>query len=267
LPGTPYVTGADAFLGADMSIAVVFGSGPGVLAAQGWTKRPGEVLVAINNAWRVRPDWDWLIHPEDFPADRHPGTLLPGQQIATAQDYVPIQNSFGGFVYGGGTMAFTAAYWALGALRPRVIAMIGCDMVYPTSGNTHFYGTGTADPLRDDITLRSLEAKSARLMVLAARQGCAVVNLSSAKESRLIYPRAGRGDLHALRAQAYDPLKIDAALRAERDADYIVPSGRYWECEDRFDPAVIDRIDALWLDTAADALDCMSAKRRSLARR
>ena len=29
-------------------------------------------------------------------------------------------------------------------------------MHYPPDGPTHFYGTGTADPLRSDITLRSL---------------------------------------------------------------------------------------------------------------
>ena len=81
---------------------------------------------------------------------------------------MPIQNDLGGFVYAGGTMAFTAGYWALGALRPDVMAFFGCDMVYPTEGS-HFYGNGNADPLRDDITLRNLEAKSARLSIIAAR--------------------------------------------------------------------------------------------------
>lgn len=250
-----------------MSIVILFGSGPGVLAAQGWAKRPGETLVTINNAWRVRPDWDWLVHPEDFPPERRPAPLSPGQQIATAADYVPVQNSFGGFVYAGGTMAFTAAYWALRALRPRVIAMIGCDMVYPATGRTHFYGTGEADPLREDITLRSLEAKSARMMALAARAGCAMVNLSEAPESRLVYPRALRSELSLRRPLPFDARQVEAALRAEAEAAYMVPSGRYWEEAARFDPAVIDRIDALWLAAAADALDCPSLMRRATARR
>ena len=47
----------------------------------------------------------------------------------TATDYVPVQNDFGGFVYAGGTMTFTAGYWALGALKPSVLAFLGCDMV------------------------------------------------------------------------------------------------------------------------------------------
>ena len=178
---------------ADM--VIIMGSGPGVLNAQHMTRGPDHQIVAINNAWRVRNDWDWLVHPEDFPKDRQPQVLASNQAIIGAKDYVRVQNRYGGFVYAGGTMAFTAAYWALGALKPRVIAMIGCDMIYPQKGPTHFYGTGTADPLRDDVTLRSLEAKSARLWVLAAQAGCAVVNLSDAPCSRLLYPRSGFSQL------------------------------------------------------------------------
>ena len=41
---------------------------------------------------------------------------------------------------------------------PIFSAYYACDMTY--SGNvTHFYGQGTADPLRPDVTLQSLEAK------------------------------------------------------------------------------------------------------------
>jgi hypothetical protein len=35
---------------------------------------------------------------------------------------------------------------------------------------------------------------------------------------------------------------------------YLVPSGRYWEEADRFDPAALDRLDALWLRAARPAL-------------
>ena len=225
------------------------GSGPGVLAAQGWAKG-GTTLVAINNAWQVRPDWDVLIHPDDFPPERRPASPAPGQRIVTSVEYVPLQNAFGGFVYAGGTMAFTAAYWALGALRPDVIGFVGCDMVYPASGHTHFYGTGTADPLRPDITLRSLEAKSARFMLLAAQTGCAVVNLSDATESRLIFPRAARDLLDRQQPVPVDPRLTDAALQREAELGYLVPSGKYWKEADRFDPTEIDRIDALWLQAA-----------------
>lgn len=236
-------------MGRRMHTVIIMGSGPGVLAAQGWPKQD-HLLVAINNAWQVRPDWDVLIHPDDFPQDRRPERLAKGQRIVTSAEYVPLQNALGGFVYAGGTMAFTAAYWALRALHPKVIAMVGCDMVYSTKGPTHFYGTGTADPLRDDITLRSLEAKSARFMVLAARAGCAVVNLSDAEESRLVYPRATYAQASTTQARAHDPRLTEAALHAEAELGYVVPSGRYWKEADRFDPAQIDRVDAMWLRAA-----------------
>lgn len=231
-----------------MTSVLLLGSGPSVTLCRDWPRRPFGRVVAINNAWRVRPDWDDLVVPEDFPPDRLPGRLAPGQRLIGAADFVPAQNAFGGFVYAGGTMAYTAAYWALHALKPRVIAVLGCDMVYPAEGPTHFYGTGTPDPLRRDVTLRSLEAKSARLMILAARQGCALVNLSQG-ESRLVFPRAVPGALPEAPAR-FPSAPVEAALAREEALGYRVASGRYWEVADRFDPAEIDRLDALWLAAA-----------------
>lgn len=229
------------------------GSGPGVLEACSWDRAKTQTFVAINNAWRIRPDWDWLIYPEDFPEQRRPQALKRSQSVATATDYVPIQNEFGGFVYAGGTMAFTAAYWALGALKPDVIAMVGCDMIYPASGKTHFYGNGTADPLRADVTLRSLKAKSARLWALAARSNCAMVNLSSASRSMLLYPKIKYNALCLQNPYAFDGAAVEQALAAEAAANYMVASGRYWEEEAKFDTAAIDKIDQLWIAASRSA--------------
>ena len=231
-----------------MNTVLMLGSAPMAMQAAAWPRTPFDALVAINNAHAVRPDWTHHIYPWDYPEDRRP-TPGPGQQAVTQEDFVPAQNAFGGFVYAGGTMAFTATYWALHALRPRVLAAFGCDMHYPASGATHFYGTGTPDPLRADISLRSLEAKSARAMVLAAMQGCACVNLS-AGPSRLVWPRATRDALTGLRPLPFDQTLAKAALVREASLGYHVPSGRYWEEADRFDPAEIDTLDALWLAAA-----------------
>ena len=160
-------------------------------------------------------------------------------------DFVPAQNRQGGFVYGGGTMVFTAGYWALEALRPRVLAVMGCDMHYPASGATHFYGTGTPDPLRDDISLRSLEAKSARLMALAARAGCACVNLSQGP-SRLVWPRVGLEAVAGAVPERFDPAAVTSLLAREAALGYDTPTGRYWEELERFDLAQIDALDAGW---------------------
>ncbi|MEE4348539.1 MAG: hypothetical protein V2I53_17205 [Paracoccaceae bacterium] len=229
-----------------MTVVTILGSGPNVMRAQAWPKTALGHMLAINNAWRVRPDWDALIHPEDFPQDRWPDHLGAGQAVVTAQDYIPANNAYGGVVYAGGTMAFTAAYWALWRHRPRVLAVMGCDMVYPVAVNTHFYGTGTADPLRPDVTLQSLEAKSARIMLLAARQGCAVVNLS-ADPSRLLFPRAGIDGLSRLRPLAVDETAVRAVLQAEQELGARVPSGRYWAEGREIAAASLAAIDALWL--------------------
>lgn len=231
---------------------LMLGSAPMARDASTWARRPFDLVLAINNAWRIRPDWDVAIHPHDFPPERQ-ATAGPGQKIVTETDFVPAQNAYGGFVYAGATMAFTAAYWALHALRPSVIAVYGCDMHYPANGPTHFYGTGTPDPLRRDITLRSLEAKSARLLVLAARQGCAMVNLSNGP-SRLVFPRAQRSVLPHLRPAPWCEDTLARALEEEAGLGYRVPSGRYWEEADRFDATALDRLDRLWLAAARAAL-------------
>lgn len=227
---------------------LMLGSAPMAAEAARWPREPFDLVLAINNAWRIRADWDVAIHPYDFPAERR-AVAGPGQRIVTEAEFVPAQNAYGGFVYAGATMAFTAAYWALHALKPEVIAVFGCDMQYPTAGPTHFYGSGTPDPLRQDVTLRSLEAKAARLMLLAARQGCAMVNLSTGP-SRLVFPRMGRAQLASARPMPCEGPLMEAALRREAELGYLVASGRYWEEAERFDVAELDRLDAMWLKAA-----------------
>nr|WP_239025567.1 hypothetical protein [Roseibacterium persicicum] len=246
-------------------IVLILGSGPAAVAVRGWGRAALTHIVAINNAWRLRPDWDVSIHPEDFPVEHRPPVLAPGQRRVEAAEYVPIQNAHGGFVYAGGTMAFTAGYWALGALRPRVIAYFGCDMVYAATGRTHFYGTGTADPLRPDVTLQSLEAKAARLQLIAARQGCAVVNLS-AGPSRLVFPRAGLEEVTTALPITPDTATMQAAEAREAALGYMVPSGRYWDEADRFDAAALRDLDALWLAAHAAVRTAPARGTASLAR-
>jgi hypothetical protein len=231
-----------------MTVVLVLGSAPMVEEAAHWPRAPFDRVVAINNAWRVRQDWDAAVYPWDFPPERQP-VAGPGQQLVTEAEFVPAQNGFGGFVFAGATMAFTAGYWALAALKPSVIAVFGCDMHYPVGGKTHFYGNGAPDPLRKDITLRSLEAKSARLMVIAATQGCAMVNLSVGP-SRLIFPRVARQSAGLARPRPWCPDMAAAALAAEAALGYDVPSGRYWEELETFDPVALDRVDELWMKAA-----------------
>lgn len=224
-------------------IVLMLGSAPNAVEARDWSRDGIDQILAINNAHLVRPDWDATIYPFDFDPARLP---VPGagQRLIDERDFVPAQNRFGGFVYAGATMAFTSAYWALDHYRPRVIAAFGCDMTYPAAGPTHFYGTGTPDPLRDDITLRDLTAKSARLQILAARQGCAMVNLSRAP-SRLIFPRGDLEHLAQARPLPFDAQLADQALAAEAALGYTTPTGHYRQTD--YDAVKLDAIDHLWL--------------------
>lgn len=239
---------------------LIVGSAPDAVRVAEWDTSYFSKTIVINNAWKAFSSWDCWIHPEDFPEERRPSSEhLKGKETVTADEFVSVQNNYGGFVYAGGTMCFTAGYWALGALRPDVIAYIGCDMVYPTDPghDSHFYGQGTADPLRADITLQSLEAKSLRLLALAQRQACTVLNLSQRPISRLKIPRIA---IQTLQDMTETPASLDmneqniqAALRAESQLGYWVPSGRYWEESDKFDKEKLRHIDALWLATEAES--------------
>ncbi len=243
----------------DLKMVLLIGSAPDAVQAKDWDLSIFTQRVAINNAWQITPDWDYLVYPEDFAPERLPPTpLKPSQQLITAPEFVPQQNNFGGFVYAGGTMAFTAGYWALGALKPDLIAFLGCDMVYGTATgeSSHFYGQGTPDPLRVDVTLQSLEAKSVRFMALAQAHRCVVVNLSGLSESRLLFPRVsgialGTPFVCQNRLQRQGELLnaagVARALQAEKDLGYMVASGRYWEHAAEFDKTKLSDIDSLWL--------------------
>ena len=242
-----------------MNVVLIVGSAPDAVRINSLDFSLFNNSVAINNAWKLRQDWDYAIYPEDFPTQRQPKNSHVKKKIITAKEYVPIQNKFGGFVYAGGTMAFTAGYWALGTLKPDVIAYLGCDMIYSDKiSDNHFYGKGVADPLRDDITLQSLEAKSARLMAIAKFNNCSVVNLSEQDQSRLLFPRVQIDNFKKKRTIfnliSADKIKLNLkalkkALCFEKKLNYMVHSGRYWEEINDFDPIQLSKIDQLWLQT------------------
>ena len=135
-------------------------------------------------------------------------------------------------------------------------------MIYPEEYGiqSHFYGNGKADPLRSDITLQSLEAKSIRLMALAKINNCAVVNLSELPKSRLLFPRISitellkkidQKDLVCEQDVKLDSNSVKKALDLEEELAYMVPSGRYWESLKEFDQLKLSEIDSLWLKSAS----------------
>ena len=44
-----------------MTTVLILGSGPNATLARCWARAPFDHILAINNAWQVRPDWDALI--------------------------------------------------------------------------------------------------------------------------------------------------------------------------------------------------------------
>ncbi len=236
---------------------LILGSAADAINARDFDADRFDAIVVINNAWRIRDDWTHLVHAGDFPVERMPPNR-DGRKIITYDTYVSANNAYGGVLYAGGTMAFTAAYWALHALRPSMMIFCGCDMVYEHKGSTHFYGNGTADPLREDPTLQSLEAKSNRLMALAAKQGCLNVNASRLNKSRLTFPRidmqADGADLCSYRNQTFSNLQaqadiraVEAALTLEAEKEQFIGSGDYWNHKDQIDPDRLRQIDDAWL--------------------
>ncbi len=226
-------------------LIVIIGSAPDALEARSFKREFFESLVVINNAWNIRDDWDYCIFPDDFPESRRPHNNK-NQRLIGSAEYVPLQNKYGGFVYSGGTMAFTAGYWALGYFKPKAIAYLGCDMIYDGE-DTHFYGKGTPDPLRKDPTLKNLKAKSARLEAIAATQNCSIFNLSKRPDSNLIFRRTSLNDIlkHNIPRSLNNTL-LKSTLQKEKELGYFVEDGRYWKHLENFDQEKIDLLDDLW---------------------
>ena len=229
---------------------LIIGSGPNATEVKSWHLSEFDKIVVINNAWRVSKHWNDLVYPHDFPSDRLPKDLATGQRLIDETHFVPAQNHFGGFVYAGGTMAYTTAYWALKEYAPAEICFIGCDMHYPETGATHFYGTGAPDPLREDISLTSLEGSSARFLCLAARQNCVVFNLSNGP-SRLIFPRKSPHISHpSTPYPAINKKLVADCLQTEQHLGYFVEDGRYWLAADQFSKSALEQLNKRWLMAA-----------------
>ena len=247
-----------------MNSVLILGSAPDAVRAREFDLSHFSAIVVLNNAWRIRDDWTHIVYPEDFEESRRPTDVM-GRQIIEYDQFVPANNAFGGIVFAGGTMAFTGGYWALNALKPDLMAFLGCDMVYDgRPSQSHFYGRGEADPLRDDPTLQSLEAKASRLRWMAFNQECVCFNLSDKDRSRLTFDRLA-ADLLAtplvqVRELALRRLKAscnrcgaEQALEAEAQANCVVESGDYWNAEPPLDAAKLADIDRLWLQVFASS--------------
>ena len=246
--------------------ALIVGSAPEAAQLSN-TQAPAQVLIAVNNAWRIRPDFAYSVYPYDFPPERRAPSSI---RHVTNLDYMRGMDSAGGITLCGATMALAAGYWATHDLRPMVLGFAACNMVYGSSQN-HFYGNGTADPLREDVTLRCLEAKVCRLFLFALSRGTLCVNTMPIEGSRLVLPalslealpvsRFGLWQLHrkVMRsALCKELLSFYTEQRtAEQHAPFPLMTHEYWIGKNDEDIAFIDAIDAKWLQARQSICDLL----------
>ncbi len=245
-------------LGREEKSVLILGSAPDAIRVREFDLSRFSAIVAINNAWQLRDDWTHIVYPEDFAETRRPSDV-GGKSVIEYDQFVPANNQFGGTIYAGGTMAFTSGYWALAALKPDLMAFLGCDMVYEgDQSSSHFYGQGEPDPLREDPTLQSLEAKSERLRWMAFDNQCLCLNLSEKSASRLTFDRLDSNwlglSLVDLRANGLKQLETglapngaNRALAEEKRLGYFVESGAYWKSDMQLDAGKLAYVDSLWL--------------------
>ena len=219
----------------------------------------GLTSVALNNAWQIRDDFDYVVFPRNFPDENRPPEGYPGSLVREV-NYLKHVASAGGLLFCGSTMAFNAGYWAVRYLKPAMIGFYACDMIYDDD-ETHFYGKGEADPLRDNLTLRNLEAKSARLFAYGLAAGTVAVNFSTRPRSRLVFPRLPLGATRhrsALKRLFAEVMRsgegrgiIDAgrdAARLEAAPPFAADPNNYWSLVgNQAAIAFLDEVDQRWL--------------------
>jgi len=241
-------------------MAIIVGSSP--LANNIKTYKLNQFYkIAVNNAWRLRKDFDYLVYPDDFPHENIPknGNDFCGTFISNP-DYMTSIDKAGGILYCGATMSYAAGYWAVDNINSKLIGYYSSDMMYnQKNGITHFYGVGTPDPLRQDVSLSSLEARSIRLFSWALEHDKLLVNFSESEKSRLQLPKISLD--RAYHFLSPPPKNIDIQhlwheflsesqkiKQVEQDVSFDPLDREYWTIIKTSDQKRhMDRLDKLWL--------------------
>ena len=230
---------------------LIIGSAPDAIKARELDLTFFDTVIVINNAWKEISNWNELIFPYDFPDDKKPKSIAKQQRFVTEKEFVPAQESLGGFVYAGATMTFTAGYWALVEHKPSLMCFLGCNMIYPSNTQTHFYGSGRKDPLRDDISLTSLKACSRRLLAIAKMRNCDLISLSSGL-TNLDIPQLDFSQLDNFHTSiVVDRQRVADAFLLEESFGYFFRGKKYWEFLDQIDKSHLIELDRVWVDVCS----------------
>ena len=230
---------------------LIIGSAPDATKARELDLTFFDTVIVINNAWKIISNWNELIFPYDFPDNKKTKSMGKHQRFVTEKEFVPAQESLGGFVYAGATMTFTAGYWALVEHKPSLMCFLGCNMVYPSNTQTHFYGSGRKDPLRDDISLTSLKACSRRLLAIAKMRNCDLISLSSGV-TNLDIPQLDFSQLDNFHTSiVVDRQRVADAFLLEESFGYFFRGKKYWEFLDQIDKSHLIELDRAWVDVCS----------------
>lgn len=164
---------------------LIVGSAPSAAEAVEWQRR-AYCVIALNNAWRLGMKDALAMYPRDMTNLGELEKAVPSERRLPWHTWIPAIAQFGDAKHRGDTMMLNAVYYALSAPGVREIGLVGCDMDY-AQPQSHFYGRGTADPLRlgDDHLAAALE----RVWRVARERGVELVNYSTHTRTRLPWPR------------------------------------------------------------------------------
>ena len=245
--------------------SLVVGSAPEAVCVSDADIPRSVFTVAVNNAWRLRPDFRVHVAPNDFPAANSPPPSYPAIQIRNV-GYAPALRRAGGVLFSGTTMSVCAGYYTMHSWHNRIVTFVGCNMVYGGS-QTHFYGKGDADPLKKEPwvypSIKNLPAKTSRMFLIALLMDTLMINLLPLPGSLLHIPTTRHaGDItdqyraimadkevHRLLAQATSIWMQERHFPADRHTTNFTPIAQ--------DPqlmAFIDGINDQWLNLGRDAL-------------
>jgi len=179
---------------------LMIGSGPSARSIVDYDYvKNGWVIVAINHGWMACGEWTYMVHSHDYQKK----LPRPSPTQLVTDDIEQILNHFGGYDTIGFSTTLIASHWALHNLKPKIIGFLGCDMNYTPdiNGHTCIYGIGEdiqrynqSDPDRMVAQYKKsdpdfLNTIYNRFFKTAQGRGCAVVNFSKDKSSRLPYGR------------------------------------------------------------------------------
>jgi len=123
---------------------LIVGSGANCREVNTWNTSGYSVFV-MNNAWKAVNNWDYLYYPGDF---HDLPTPMEGKNLITGAFINHFLSKFNlDRISYHATALFSATYFAMYALKPKLIGYIGTDMNYSIEGNA-FYGKSIPDPLR-----------------------------------------------------------------------------------------------------------------------